>query len=701
MKGILKKEIEFKPIAIKILMMIALAYLLFPQMLYMGIIMKPVLAVPLTALTALTLLFAWREIPLAKKSLCIPAYVVIGTEIVMTVIFLSSGMGGFMGGQMGDYARSNAILSDLVNSHWPVTYNQNHNISVLNYYVAYFVPGAAVGKVFGRDFHIAEIAVLLWTIAGFTLGFFLIFAVTGVCKLRTVWVFFCWAGLDWIGYSIVNGSLFYGTQHLEHWASIAKDYGNGHIANYMSIASGINWKVQSYVGVLIACFFILMMIRMGSYKLCVLLAGALLFWSPLVAVGVLPFAIVILIYEKGRVRKFLSIPDLLSIPCVALPAVLYFLSMNLKSAGGRESVFRGLDWLLQNWTIFILFVVLEFGLAGALIWMSLEKASLLDKALCLTALATMTLSLFVDYGLCHDFSMNATEFSWLILFSFAPAIFDTGNKALRKWFLIYMVGATITSATEYARMAQGVMVNRTNVARAETPNNTVTELNASQYVGSPNSFFFRKCCDVGEDMESYNEGLSESKDKYVLYRDDAWTIYFYEDMLYFYEARQDEAASVSITKSSAGNDSKADFLLKDISPKYGTLSEIAGLGWYKIGEYGWERLSITLTDKTGSSALEISLGEMTDWAEKNQWEHEFEKSTLTDGNWTYGILKDGSRVLCANMTISNFLLEGKSLCCSSGSSRIADVDCDGTYMHLYLETPIQVPASEDDEYWIE
>lgn len=101
MKGILKKEIEFKPIAIKILMMIALAYLLFPQMLYMGIIMKPVLAVPLTALTALTLLFAWREIPLAKKSLCIPAYVVIGTEIVMTAIFLSSGMGGFMGGANG------------------------------------------------------------------------------------------------------------------------------------------------------------------------------------------------------------------------------------------------------------------------------------------------------------------------------------------------------------------------------------------------------------------------------------------------------------------------------------------------------------------------------------------------------------------------------------------------------------------------
>lgn len=348
MKNILRREIEFKPILIKVIMMLSLAYLIFPQTLYMGRIMKPQIAIPLTILIVLTLFLAWREIPLAKESLFIPIYVVIITELVMTTIFVFSGMGGLMGAQAGDYARSNAILSDLVNHSWPVTYHENHNFSVLNYYVAYFVPGAAVGKVFGHNFHIAEIGVLLWTIAGFTLGFFLIFAVTKVCKLRTVWIFFCWAGLDWIGYSIVNGSLFWGTQHLEHWASIAKDYGNGHIANYMSIASGINWKVQSYVGVLIACFFILMMIHMGSYKLSVLLLGALLFWSPLVAIGVLPFALVIFVYEKGNIKKFLSPSDLLSLVCVALPAILYFLSMNLKSAGGRENVFRGLDWLLQN-----------------------------------------------------------------------------------------------------------------------------------------------------------------------------------------------------------------------------------------------------------------------------------------------------------------------------------------------------------------
>lgn len=346
-------------------------------------------------------------------------------------------------------------------------------------------------------------------------------------------------------------------------------------------------------------------------------------------------------------------------------------------------------------------MVLEFDIVGVLIYMSLEKAPLLDKVLCVTAIAVMTLNLFVDYGLAHDFSMNATEFSWLILFSFAPAIFDSGNKTLKKYFLIYMIGASMTSATEYTRMVQGVMANRTNVARAMTSNNTVMELNASQYVGSPNSLFFRKFCRGNEGLEAYWEDLNETRDQYVLYADEAWTVYLYEDTLYFLEAEEDEAVSVSITKSSEGNDNKADYLLKDISPKYGTLSEVDGFGSCRIGDYGWDKISIVLTDRTKSSTIEMSLDEMADWLEANQWDYEFAKSNLTDANWRDGISNDGSKVLCAGMTLSNFLLEGKSFCWPSGSSKIVDVDCDGSYMHLYLETPIQLPADGNEEYWIE
>ena len=697
----MKKRIEFKPVVIKIIMMLSLIYLLLPQAIYMGKSMKPLFAVPLTVLTAVIPFFAWNMIPLTEESLYIPLYVLVITEVIICVIFIFSGMGGLMGQQMSDYSRSNAILSDLVKYPWPVTYNENYNVSVLNYYIAYFVPGAAVGKIFGQDFHVAEIAVLIWTIIGFTFGLFLVFAVTKVCKLRTIWIFLCWAGLDCIGFTIVDGSLFYGTSHLEHWASIAKDYGNGHIANYMSIATGINWSIQHYVPALIIVFLILLMIKLGTYKLSILLVSSLLFWSPLVAVGILPFALVILIYEKGRLSKFISLPDLLSIPCVALPAVMYFLSMNLESAGGRESIFRGLDWLLQNWTIFILFVVLEFGLIGVLILSSLKEAPVLDKLLCITSLITMTLSLFIDYGTCHDFSMRSTVFSWLILYSFAPAIFETGEKLHKKYLIFYMIGASVTSSTEYARMIQGVLLHGTDVIRAE--GNTISGWGMQyQYVGSPDSFFFSKLCRENIDLQSYKEGLEETRDNYILHRDEMWTIYYYEDVLYFLEDEADQSAKVSVIKKDIdGNGNVEEYWLKDTVPSYGTLNEIKGLGKYVIGGYDWNSIQITLSDEDKNLTLEWTLEEMTDWVEDNQWDYEFEVSDLTDVNWKNGILNNGSVVLCANMTISNFLLKDKKFCWSSGNSKIIDVDCDGTYMHLYLETPIQSLLSEDEGFWIE
>ena len=69
--------------------------------------------------------------------------------VLILFILLSSGVGGIAGYQAGDWTRSNAVLSDLFNHSWPVSYDiklDTNSYSILNYYIAYYLPSAFIGK---------------------------------------------------------------------------------------------------------------------------------------------------------------------------------------------------------------------------------------------------------------------------------------------------------------------------------------------------------------------------------------------------------------------------------------------------------------------------------------------------------------------------------------------------------------------------
>src|SRR5215472_13296095 len=110
-----------------------------------------------------------------------------------------NGVGGF-GVQTSDWLKHNAILSDLINQPWPVAYRTSAGEIALVYYVAYYLPAALVGKLYG--WAAANVALFAWTVLGGVL------AVLWLAVLSRAPVWLCLLGFVFFSGLEVVGSFF-------------------------------------------------------------------------------------------------------------------------------------------------------------------------------------------------------------------------------------------------------------------------------------------------------------------------------------------------------------------------------------------------------------------------------------------------------------------------------------------------------------
>src|SRR4051812_43129855 len=86
--------------------------------------------------------------------------------LLTLVIYLPTGVGG-IGYQREDWHKHNAVLHDLTTNTWPVVLESNVDgspKSYLAYYIAYYLPAAAIGRVFGLT--AAHLTLFAWTFLG-------------------------------------------------------------------------------------------------------------------------------------------------------------------------------------------------------------------------------------------------------------------------------------------------------------------------------------------------------------------------------------------------------------------------------------------------------------------------------------------------------------------------------------------------------
>ncbi|MEQ8717298.1 MAG: hypothetical protein RIE08_06775 [Acidimicrobiales bacterium] len=427
---------------------------------------------------------------------------------------LITGAGGYLP-QAWDWLKHNAVLRDLLVESWPVTYEVGGSEVGLVYYVGHYLPAAAIGKALGWE--AANAAMLAWTTIGIALAIsWFVTHVGPVAKPAFIAMFFMvFSGLDAVGRALLGPLLsmpdvVLPSGQLDWWAGVAL---------YPANVTSVMWGPQHALAGWVATGLVLYAARSGYTRWVVAIVPMVAIFSPFVVVGLLPIVGAALVRKarSGSWREqLLSGPALLA-GFACLPVLAFFIAatadLPFDVGGGIEMGFIvsnpifdfGMPRVVAS---YLLFVVLEFGVLGALIFRggSLRSEPLMRRLL-LASILMLTALPLLRYGQWSDLAMRASGPGLFVLaVCGVRALFCSPRRSPVRLLLIavFVLGA-VTPMTEIARAVTDHHV-RGSVVREHFDSGDVdatsgiVELSRThyrdtprflvQYVGSVDTFFY-------------------------------------------------------------------------------------------------------------------------------------------------------------------------------------------------------------------
>ena len=352
----------------KILMSLGILYLVIPICIQLFFWYTRIISVPLIGL----LLFATYKVikelkPIDKKTFksIFNKKKIIIFLLLIIVLNIMSGAGGLFY-QNWDYNGRNAIFRDLINNSWPVRYDYSAleyessifgNGGILNYYFAFWLPGAIVGKLFG--FKIASLFMLLWQTLGVSLFFYYVFRFLKTIKIRYFWIFITFGGLNVIGYivlALINGTAM-------------EPIGVTHIDTSMGVfcmSSFITQLFWVFNQSLPTWVVVLLFLQDKDYKKCGYYFALLVPFGPFPMLGFLYLIFTYIIFGKEydkvidlkRFKELFTIPNIFGCLSVLPVVFMYTLNESRKGIWFIEAYKNGtLGGTVLN---YVLFVLLEF-----------------------------------------------------------------------------------------------------------------------------------------------------------------------------------------------------------------------------------------------------------------------------------------------------------------------------------------------------
>jgi hypothetical protein len=353
-----------------------------------------------------------------------------------------------------DWHIRDAVLHDLVSSPWPVGYGLlDGKETLLRASVGYFLPAALIGK--GLGLSAAHTAMALWTALGATLFLLqvLSLAPSGMrVALVVTAVVVLFSGLDIVGNFLNNGPRFRSdwniTTHLEWWAGSYQ---------YSSMTTQLFWVPNHALAAWLAMGLLYRNVALGPLDavLPILIVAAAL-WSPLSAIGLVPFVL----WRAGtgmlRGRSLRLLHPKVWAPALAVGLVVgaYLeldpghipkgLSLEIRSVGAMALA------LLPHAQFFLL----EAGIIGFAILMIRRTSEVI------IALLILALLPFAYFGPANDLVMRASIPSLAVLAIGASlALVDrtTDRHSLRK--NVFLGGLlAVGAATPVAEFARAVIL---------------------------------------------------------------------------------------------------------------------------------------------------------------------------------------------------------------------------------------------------
>jgi len=407
----------------------SLLYLTLPTLIFFIGFFRPVFGILLAALTVIGLVYVfklrtgdWRLISLRRFA------IIIGVALIWTSL---GGAGHFFYAN-SDWVVRDAVLRDLVVSDWPPTYGKIGDFSlILRAPIAYFMPAAVLGKVFGVAH--ADFFLWLWTVMGVAL-FLALLPLPTRSPFRlgaAVLVVILFSGMDIIGIVATGQPMPSLTSHIEWWA---------HLFQYSSNTTLLFWVPNHAIPAWIAAALFFRHWRNRAFPaFAPIMLAALPLWSPFALIGIAPLMLLpAALTIRQKTWSQLRIPYLLPAVGVLLITALY-LTLNvhqipsklmLPQSGGPSYFFL----------VYTIFVILEFAVLALVLWRLQPDSPLLVSIVILLLLPLWS------FGPGNDFVMRAsvpalTILCITVLLCFDRNIFQTNRIDALALVLILALGA--------------------------------------------------------------------------------------------------------------------------------------------------------------------------------------------------------------------------------------------------------------------
>ena len=205
------KQLQYYKRIDKTILVLIYLFLMIPILMWLWFWFKIYVAVPciLAAIYGLMVFYKSIQTKTLEEYKKIFNIKVIALSLVMILgLNIISGAGGLMF-QNWDYHSRNALLHDMVNHKWPVKYDFEAGSKeaefigsergLLSYYLAWFLPAAAVGKV-SRSFTIASIFLFFYLYFGIVAICYLIFRFFKKASLKILLILIAITGVDFLAY---------------------------------------------------------------------------------------------------------------------------------------------------------------------------------------------------------------------------------------------------------------------------------------------------------------------------------------------------------------------------------------------------------------------------------------------------------------------------------------------------------------------
>lgn len=402
--------------------------------------------------------------------------ILLAVALIMIWVYFS-GIGGCVA-QTSDHTWRNTIFNILVEYEWPVQKEMlmdgvMHN-RVMIYYIAFWLPAAVVGKIFGLSAGYAF--QMIWAVLGITLVYFFITSFLKKMSALPLVGLMIFSGLDYLGYLFtgINVSVMGYACHLETW---------NWYYQYSSFATQLNWV---YNQAIYAWLLICLILAQKNSRQIILIWGCGLLSATLPFVGLIPFLLYKILdnaYQMHKSNKNIKciIKDLFTIEnvfcggCVGILSFLYLVgngTLNNTKVGLNvlDTVFfandvtnygtLGMNVGFLTATIadpavlgrifwYFLFILLEVGVYFLLVY-RYQK----DNVLFYITAITLCLIPMIEYGEYNDFCMRASIPALFVLFIM---VMQTWYKALEQkdWLRVaaLVIALSIGARTAFGQFA--------------------------------------------------------------------------------------------------------------------------------------------------------------------------------------------------------------------------------------------------------